>query len=120
MQCVVNDICCEIELVEGFGCIFCGMKMVFVWYVGYYRVMVVVGYLCFICFNIYFQCDVCNVYKLGNIEVYCIVLVECYGEVVVLVFENNNILYCWMVEELKEVRFVVLVDLCVLKKLEVV
>lgn len=76
------------------------------------------GHLRFTRFNIHLQCDVCNVYKSGNIEAYRAALVERYGEAAVLALENNNTPHRWTVEELKEIRLVALADLRALKKLE--
>ncbi|EBU5619276.1 DNA breaking-rejoining protein [Salmonella enterica] len=68
--------------------------------------------------QIHLQCDVCNVYKSGNIEAYRTALVERYGEAAVLALENNNTPHRWTVEELKEIRLAALADLRALKKLE--
>ncbi|ENT4609224.1 recombination protein NinG [Salmonella enterica] len=76
------------------------------------------GHLRFTRFNIHLQCDVCNVYKSGNIEAYRAALVERYGEAAVLALENNNTTHRWTVEELKEIRLAALADLRALKKLE--
>ncbi|EMD4508413.1 recombination protein NinG [Salmonella enterica] len=118
-QRAVNDICRETELAEGLGCISCGTKTAFAWHAGHYRSTAAAGHLRFTRFNIHLQCDVCNVYKSGNIEAYRAALVERYGEAAVLALENNNTPHRWTVEELKEIRLVALADLRALKKLEV-
>ncbi|MFG5149373.1 recombination protein NinG, partial [Citrobacter freundii] len=79
-QRAVNDICRETELAEGRGCISCGTKTAFAWHAGHYRTTAAAGHLRFTRFNIHLQCDVCNVYKSGNIEAYRAALVERYGE----------------------------------------
>ncbi|WP_050196697.1 recombination protein NinG, partial [Salmonella enterica] len=89
-QRAVNDICRETELAEGLGCISCGTKTAFAWHAGHYRTTAAAGHLRFTRFNIHLQCDVCNVYKSGNIEAYRTALVERYGEAAVLALENNN------------------------------
>lgn len=117
-QRAVNDICRETELAEGLGCISCGTKTAFAWHAGHYRTTAAAGHLRFNRINIHLQCDVCNVYKSGNIEVYRAALVERYGEEVVLALENNNTPHRWTVEELKEIRLTALADLRALKKQE--
>ncbi|EAR1363920.1 TPA: DUF1367 family protein [Salmonella enterica subsp. enterica serovar Reading] len=117
-QRAVNDICRETELAEGLGCISCGTKTAFAWHAGHYRSTAAAGHLRFTRFNIHLQCDVCNVYKSGNIEAYRAALVERYGEAAVLALENNNTPHRWTVEELKEIRLAALADLRALKKLE--
>ena len=117
-QRAVNDICRETELAEGKGCISCGTKTAFVWHAGHYRTTAAAGHLRFTRINIHLQCDVCNVYKSGNIEAYRAALVVLYGEEVVLALENNNTPHRWTVEELKEIRLTALADLRTLKKLE--
>ncbi|EAA1101320.1 recombination protein NinG, partial [Salmonella enterica subsp. enterica serovar Typhimurium] len=117
-QRAVNDICRETELAEGLGCISCGTKTAFAWHAGHYRSTAAAGHLRFTRFNIHLQCDVCNVYKSGNIEAYRTALVERYGEAAVLALENNNTPHRWTVEELKEIRLAALADLRALKKLE--
>lgn len=117
-QRAVNDICREAELAEGLGCISCGTKKAFAWHAGHYRTMAAAGHLRFTRINIHLQCDVCNVYKSGNIEAYRAALVERHGEELVLALENNNTPHRWTVEELKEIRLTALADLRELKKLE--
>ncbi len=117
-QRAVNDICRETELAEGKGCISCGTKTAFAWHAGHYRTTAAAGHLRFTRINIHLQCDVCNVYKSGNIEAYRAALVVLYGEEVVLALENNNTPHRWTVEELKEIRLTALADLRTLKKLE--
>lgn len=114
-QRAVNDICRETELAEGLGCISCGTKTAFAWHAGHYRSTAAAGHLRFTRFNIHLQCDVCNVYKSGNIEAYRTALVERYGEAAVLALENNNTPHRWTVEELKEIRLAALADLRALK-----
>lgn len=111
----VNDICRETELAEGLGCISCGTKTAFAWHAGHYRSTAAAGHLRFTRFNIHLQCDVCNVYKSGNIEAYRAALVERYGEAAVLALENNNTPHRWTGEELKEIRLAALSDLRALK-----
>ncbi|EBF7935957.1 recombination protein NinG, partial [Salmonella enterica subsp. enterica serovar Uganda] len=96
----------------------CGTKTAFAWHAGHYRTTAAAGHLRFTRFNIHLQCDVCNVYKSGNIEAYRTALVERYGEAAVLALENNNTPHRWTVEELKEIRLAALADLRALKKLE--
>ena len=117
-QRAVNDICRETELAEGRGCISCGTKTAFAWHAGHYRTTAAAGHLRFTRFNIHLQCDVCNVYKSGNIEAYRASLVERYGEEPVQALENNNTPHRWTVEELKEIRLTALADLRTLKKQE--
>ncbi len=117
-QRAVYDFCVETELAERLGCISCGTKTAFAWHAGHYRSTAAAGHLRFTRFNIHLQCDVCNVYKSGNIEAYRTALVERYGEAAVLALENNNTPHRWTVEELKEIRLVALADLRALKKLE--
>lgn len=85
---------------------------------GHYRTTAAAGHLRFTRFNIHLQCDVCNVYKSGNIEAYRAALVERYGEELVLALENNNAPHRWTIEELKEIRLTALADLRALKKQE--
>ncbi len=117
-QRAVNDICRETELAEGRGCISCGTKTAFAWHAGHYRTTAAAGHLRFTRFNIHLQCDVCNVYKSGNIEAYRAALVGRYGEELVLALENNNAPHRWTIEELKEIRLTALADLRALKKQE--
>lgn len=117
-QRAVNDICRETELAEGKGCISCGTKTAFAWHAGHYRTTAAAGHLRFTRINIHLQCDVCNVYKSGNIEAYRAALVALYGEEVVLALENNNTPHRWTIEELKKIRITALADLRTLKKLE--
>lgn len=117
-QRAVNDICRETELAEGRGCISCGTKTAFAWHAGHYRTTAAAGHLRFTRFNIHLQCDVCNVYKSGNIEAYRAALVERYGEELVLALESNNAPHRWTIEELKEIRLTALADLRALKKQE--
>jgi len=115
-QRAVNDICRETELAEGKGCISCGTKTAFAWHAGHYRTTAAAGHLRFTRINIHLQCDVCNVYKSGNIEAYRAALVERYGEELVLALESNNTPHRWTVEELEEIRLTALADLRTLKK----
>lgn len=117
-QRAVNDICRETALANGEGCISCGTKTAFAWHEGHYRTTAAAGHLRFTRININLQCDVCNVYKSGNIEAYRAALVERYGEESVQALENDNTPHRWTVEELKDIRLTALADLRELKKQE--
>ncbi|BDH45735.1 protein NinG [Salmonella enterica subsp. enterica serovar Choleraesuis] len=115
-QRAVNDICRETALANGEGCISCGTKNANAWHAGHYRTTAAAGHLRFTRINIQLQCDVCNVHKSGNIELYRINLVRKVGEAAVQELENDNRTHRWTVEELADIRREARADLRQLKK----
>jgi hypothetical protein len=115
-QRAVNDVCRETALAQGEGCISCGTRTAFAWHAGHYRSTAAAGHLRFTRINIQLQCDVCNVHKSGNIELYRINLVKKVGEAEVVELECDNREHRWTREELATIRATARADLRALKK----
>ena len=103
-QRAVNDVVRETALANGEGCISCGTHQSVAWQAGHYRTTAAAPQLRFNRNNIHLQCNHCNVYKSGNIEMYRANLVSKIGEVGVLALENNHEIHRYTREELADIR----------------
>lgn len=116
-QRAVNDLIRQTALANGDGCISCGTHSASVWHAGHYRSTAAASHLRFTKINIQLQCDVCNVHKSGNIELYRINLVKKIGEPAVIGLECDNSTHRWEREELSVIRAESRAELRALKKL---
>lgn len=118
-QRAVNDLIRETALANGEGCISCGTRTATAWHAGHYRSTAAAGHLRFTRINIQLQCDVCNVHKSGNIELYRANLVKKVGEQSVIALEGDNRTHRWEREELATIRATARAELRALKQLVV-